>query len=277
MALLLLTLLCSVCSVNSGGSDHPAQQNWAIARVPREAWDAKRNDRALLREITESIGGKCLYNIRRAAKILEVLFSGTGSSNDLTFGVVGSYTFQADDSDEEEAEGPLGFGTLVTVGLQGRGVQDNIAAAVSVTLPSCPARRAVSLTVRSADDFDINGGLTDAGFTAIASASALCKGLTGLSIGYNKTVTALGVQALATALPRCDELQFLCLNGNESIRDSGAYVPTAASVIICCRRGPISQDERPNVPLVFSGLLAPDHFLHPFIFHPYPILMSKRC
>eukprot|EP01043_Picozoa_sp_COSAG02_P060750 COSAG02_NODE_8007_length_2748_cov_1.432239_3_plen_104_part_00 len=102
-------------------------------------------------------------------------------------------------------------------------MQDAEAAAISVALPSCPARRAVSLTVRSAEDFDINHGLTDSGFTAIASACALCKGLTGLSLGYNKTVTALGVKALATALPRCDELQFLCLNGNESIRDSGAH------------------------------------------------------
>ena len=137
--------------------------------------------------------------------------------------MAGHYTVQADDSDEEEAEGPLGYGTLVTVGLQGCGVQDSEAAAISVALPSCPARRALSLTVRSAEDFDINQGMSDSGFTAIASACALCKGLTGLSLGYNKTVTALGVKALAVALPRCDELQFLCLNGNESIRDSGAH------------------------------------------------------
>ena len=42
----------------SGASDHPAQQNWAVARVPHDAWEAKRNDRALLAELTESIGGK---------------------------------------------------------------------------------------------------------------------------------------------------------------------------------------------------------------------------
>jgi len=82
--------------------------------------------------------------------------------------------------------------------------------------------------MRSAEDFDINHGMSDSGFTAIASACALCKGLTGLSLGYNKSVTALGVKALAVALPRCDELQFLCLNGNESIRDSGAEALTQA-------------------------------------------------
>ena len=59
--------------------------------------------------------------------------------------MVGEYSVQADDSDEEEAEGPLGFGTLVTVALQGRGVQDNVAAARSVSRPGCAGRRAIEL------------------------------------------------------------------------------------------------------------------------------------
>jgi hypothetical protein len=185
-----------------GASDHPGQQNWAVARVPDEAWESKRTDSALLSELTESIGG--------------------------------GYEVQADDSDEEMAEGPLGYGTLVTVDLQGRGVQDPMAAALSAALPSCPPRRAVSLTVRSADDFQINDGLTDGGFTAIASATTHCKGLTGLSLGYNKGVTALGARALADALPLCHELQFLCLNGNESIRDSGAEA--LASALSHCKK-----------------------------------------
>ena len=38
---------------------------------------------------------------------------------------------------------------------------------------------------------------------------------------YSKGVTALGCKALSDALPKCHELQFLCLNGNENIRDTG--------------------------------------------------------
>jgi len=55
---LFFSRYCLVVAADSGGSDHPAQQNWAVARVPREAWEAKRNDRALLAELTQSIGGE---------------------------------------------------------------------------------------------------------------------------------------------------------------------------------------------------------------------------
>ena len=67
--------------------------------------------------------------------------------------------------------------------------------------------------------------------TAVASASACCKGLMSLSLGYNKTVSALG-EALASALPRCNELQFLCLNGN-GIRDSGTMSLLSAARGCC--------------------------------------------
>ena len=49
-----------------------------------------------------------------------------------------------------------------------------------------------------------------------------CEGLTGLSLGYNRNVGALGCKALAAARPKCGELQFLCLNGNHEIGDEGA-------------------------------------------------------
>lgn len=102
--------------------------------------------------------------------------------------------------------------------LQGQAVQDPAAAAISAGLPSCPPKRAVSLTVRSSEDLAVNDGLTDGGFTAISSALPLCPGLTGLSLGYSKGVTYLGCKSLSDALPKCHELQFLCLNGNENIR-----------------------------------------------------------
>lgn len=66
-----------------GASDHPNQQNWAVARVPQQTWLPKMADTSLLNELTEAIGGR--YRM----------------------------TIDPHDDDEAEAEGPLGFGSLV--------------------------------------------------------------------------------------------------------------------------------------------------------------------
>jgi len=103
----------------SGQEGDPRQQQWSVARVPAASWSTKATELSLLEELVGAIGG--------------------------------TYTSQAEDSDDEEDNA-----ALVTVSLAGCGVRDVTAAALSAALPGCPPRRALSLTVRDSGDLGRN-------------------------------------------------------------------------------------------------------------------------